>query len=233
MGLDSVEILMKVENTFGIRIPNQEAQHILTVRDLHDTAWRQFSDRHNCKCKSQAIFYKLRTSAYKNFDFPRISFKLETSPEDVFPRLNRRNQYLYLKDVLDLKFPKLVLSKTWSIFLTAFGFMLITGLLVLAFILTNFFNYNSWMFLMPVFGIIITILISSMLESKRTVINAPTIKGFTQQVLALNYSKLATETGVNRKEMETVINHIIADMAGLHSEEVTPEKRISDDLGID
>jgi hypothetical protein len=30
-----------------------------------------------------------------------------------------------------------------------------------------------------------------------------------------------------------VINHIIADMAGLDLEEVTPEKKIADDLGID
>ena len=38
---------------------------------------------------------------------------------------------------------------------------------------------------------------------------------------------------INRNEMEIVINKIISDIAGLELEEITPEKKIADDLGID
>jgi hypothetical protein len=41
-----------------------------------------------------------------------------------------------------------------------------------------------------------------------------------------------TAQGTNSQETEMVINHIIADMAGLDLEEVTPEKKIADDLGL-
>lgn len=39
MGLDSIEILMKVEETFAIRIPNEDSQKIRTVGDLHNIVW--------------------------------------------------------------------------------------------------------------------------------------------------------------------------------------------------
>ena len=60
-----------------------------------------------------------------------------------------------------------------------------------------------------------------------------TMREFTQHTLALNYLTLLPNEGTNRQEMETVINHIIADMVGLDLEEVTANKKIAHDLGID
>ena len=58
------------------------------------------------------------------------------------------------------------------------------------------------------------------------------MKEFTRKILALNYKTLSANVGTNRQEMESVINHIIAEKAGLELEEITPEKKIGDDLGI-
>lgn len=49
MGLDSVEILMKVEDTFRIKIPDFEAEQIVTVGDFHNTVWRHLSANQNRK----------------------------------------------------------------------------------------------------------------------------------------------------------------------------------------
>ena len=65
MGLDSVEILMKVEDTFGIKIPDQEAEQILTVGDFHNAVWRHLSGKQTDKYKSQNLFYKLRKAFLK------------------------------------------------------------------------------------------------------------------------------------------------------------------------
>jgi len=44
MGLDSVELLVEVENTFIIKIPDTEASHITTVGDFYDAVWRQLQN---------------------------------------------------------------------------------------------------------------------------------------------------------------------------------------------
>lgn len=48
----------------------------------------------------------------------------------------------------------------------------------------------------------------------------------------MNYVAIMTERGVSRKEVESIINQIIADKGGLPINEITPEKKIGDDLGI-
>jgi hypothetical protein len=35
MGLDSVELIMEIEDEFGIEIPDEDVQDILTLGDLH------------------------------------------------------------------------------------------------------------------------------------------------------------------------------------------------------
>jgi acyl carrier protein len=233
MGLDSVEILMKVEDTFGIKIPDQEAEQILTVGDFHNSVWRHLSGKHSDKCKSQNLFYKLRESFADTFNVSPQKLKLDTSPEEIFPKTNRRQVYLSFADTTNLKLPDLVLTKPWTTLLTTFGFATIIGGLATSLIFINIFDMTKWTLLIPVAGIVLTFLLSDLLNPKRTAIKEITIREFTQHTLALNYSTLVANEGTNRQEMESVINHIIADMAGLDLEEVTPEKKIADDLGID
>ncbi len=53
MGLDSIEILVKVEQTFGISIPDREAEKIITVGDFHDAVWRHLEGKYSDKCKNR------------------------------------------------------------------------------------------------------------------------------------------------------------------------------------
>lgn len=233
MGLDSVEILMKVEDTFGIKIPDQEAEQIYTVGDFHNVVWRHLSGRHSEKCKSQHLFYTLRKSFANVFNFSPKRVTLDTSPEDIFPKTNRRELYLSFSKKTDLKLPDLVLAKPWAGVLTTFGFLTIIGGLAASLTLIYMFNFSNWTLLAPVAGIILTFLLSMLLNPKRTVIEEATIREFTQHTLALNYSSLVADEGANRREMESVINYIISDMAGVDLEEITSEKKIAYDLGID
>jgi acyl carrier protein len=233
MGLDSMEILMKIENTFSIRIPDREAEQIITVGDFHEAVWHQLAGRYSNKCKSQGIFYKLRQASIETFSFPGNQFKLETCPEDVVPRNSRRREYSGFGRVTGLELPALRLTKGWNLVIMAFAIAAIPITLVLSVILIIFFDLSNWLLLLPVAGMILTALLSYILEPKRTVIGASSMRVFIQEILTLNYAKLAGDTGTNRQEMEMVMNQIIADMAGLDLEAVTPPKKIGDDLGID
>jgi acyl carrier protein len=233
MGLDSVEILVKVENTFGINIPDQEAEKIRTVGDFHNCVWKHLQGKYSDRCESQSLFYKLRQSVADTFNFPKQAFRSETALDKIFPHNNRRKVYLSFAHANNLELPDLVLTKPWSIFLSSFGMATIVGGLILAVVLINFFEYSNWMLLIPAGGIAMTILLSNILEPFRTNIKPGNVKEFVKEVLSMNYAKLIKENGVNRTEVEIVINHILADMSGLELKEITPEKNIHNDLGID
>lgn len=233
MGLDSVEILMKVENAFGIQIPSREAEKILTVGDFYEAVWRHLSGRYSDKCKSQALFYTLRQSFRTHFNIHPSAILISTSPNNIFPQKQRRKSYHGFSLATGLQLPRLSLTKGWLSFLNISGLVMIGGGLLFALLLIFAFSQSKWVLLIPVAGIVLIILLSKLLNRKRVIIEAQTMRSFTEQVLALNYASFIADEGTNRREVENVINHIIADMAGLEPEEITPEKKITDDLGID
>ena len=60
MGMEGVEIVMAVEETFGISIPDDVAQQILTVRQLVDYVTTQVATAPEPVCITQRLFYQLR-----------------------------------------------------------------------------------------------------------------------------------------------------------------------------
>jgi acyl carrier protein len=233
MGLDSVEILVNVEHAFGITISNYEAEQIATVGDIHNVVWRTIQGRQSRRCRAQQIFYRLRYTLATKFKVPKETIAPEASLNDIFPNINRRLLYRKLEKELQLKLPRLVLPPTWVNTLLITGVFLIIGTLVFSLVMVTRFNYARWWLLLPVLGILAMKFFSNSLGSVRTVFKPDTLEAYTQQVLTLNYGDLMQETGANRKEVELVIDHIIADIAEVDIHEVTPEKLLGDDLGID
>jgi acyl carrier protein len=233
MGLDSVEILVNVENAFGITISNYEAEKIATVGDIHNVVWRSIQGRQSMRCRSQQLFYKLRFILINKFKAPREAVELEASLNDIFPKTNRRLKYRKLQKELQLKLPELVLPPVWSRTLMITGLTLIPGMLILALVLINGYEYSRWLYLLPALGLIATIFFSNILDAVRTQFKPDNVRFYTQTVLALNYGTLMTDKGINRDEMEIIINNIIAETIGLELQEIEPQKSLTNDLGID
>ena len=64
MGLDSVELIMEFEKAFEIRIPDQEAEKLRTVGEVHNYIWNRLDNYHSNKCNSQILFYKFKYSFF-------------------------------------------------------------------------------------------------------------------------------------------------------------------------
>jgi acyl carrier protein len=234
MGLDTVELVMKVEKAFNIRIPNQEAEKISTVGDLHEAVWRQVDWSYSeGPCQSQALFYRLRQAFTENFQLPRADFKPDALMEDVFPKHNRRQAYEGFAHTIRLELPDLMLRDPWNTVITQLSItMMLIGILGVPFI--GFFpKYTTFIAVTGLSGLALVLLVNYRLKSIRTTIGQKTVRDFTKKVLVLNYDKLNRMDGVHRKDMETVINHIIVDISGAEPHEITPEKKICDDLGLD
>jgi len=233
MGLDSVEILVNVENAFGITISNFEAEKITTVGDIHTVVWRNVQGRQSMRCRSQQLFYKLRYLLINKFQVTSDKIELDASLNDIFPKANRRLLYRKLEKELQLQLPALVLPVAWSLALRITGVVLIAGMVVLALVLVNGFDNTRWLYGLPVLGIVLTLFFSNLLDPMRTAFQPETLKTYTQKVLSLNYATLMQESGINRKEMEIMINNIIAETVGVDMHVISPEKKLGDDLGID
>jgi hypothetical protein len=140
--------------------------------------------------------------------------------------------YRKLEKEMQVQLPPLALPASWVIILRITGGVLIIGTLVFSLVIVNRFNYTRWLYLLPVVGILLTNFFSNLLDSERTVFCPAKLSDFTREVLKLNYSTMIQENGANRMEVELVINHIVADISGAEIKDVTAEKHLSDDLGI-
>ena len=233
MGLDSVEILVNVENAFGITISNYEAEKIATVGDIHCLVWRTLQGRQSMRCKTQQLFHRFRYTLATRFNVPKEAIEPDASLNEIFPIANRRSLYRKLEKELQLKLPPLVLPSGWVVILLITGCVLIIGTGVISLVLVLRFNYTRWLYLLPVLGILLTKFISNILDPVRTVFEPALLHDYSRLVLTLNYGTMVQENGTNQKEVELVIDHIIADIAGVEIHEVTPEKHLGYDLGID
>lgn len=232
MGLDSVEIVVDIENAFGIQIPGREAEKIITVGDFHNVVWEHVKDRKSIKCKSQGLFYKLRVLLSDELQIRKQAITPETFLSDIIPIDNRRKLWSGFASKIEYRLPELVLTEPYAIFVIITGATLIFGSLAGSIILIHFFYFTRWLYFIPFAGILISILISKSLDPKRIDFEQENFRELVNKISIINYAKLGVEDGFVRKEVEMIITNVIADKAGLEWNEVTPEKRICDDLGI-
>ena len=118
MGLDSVELVMAVEEKFGITISDEEACSISTVGDLHQCVVNKLNMADKSSCFSQRAFHLLRRHALSQFGIPRRSFRPDTELDTIVPKAKRREQWaLFQHNVGASRWPGLSLSNTGSVIL--------------------------------------------------------------------------------------------------------------------
>jgi acyl carrier protein len=120
MGLDGVELLMAVEERFGIEITDQEAQDILTTRMMYECVGRKIRSVPSDVCLTQRAFYLLRRLFRSDFSIPRSAFRLDVSLEQLIPLRDRKLQWDRLKEQLGAKvWPELKLRRAIAGLITA------------------------------------------------------------------------------------------------------------------
>ena len=118
MGLDSVELVMAIEEKFGITISDEEACSILTVGDMHQCVVSKLNMSDKSSCLSQRAFHLLRQHALSQFGIPRRRFRPDTELGTVIPKAKRRQQWaLFQHNVGASRWPALSLSNTGSVIL--------------------------------------------------------------------------------------------------------------------
>lgn len=107
MGLDSVELVMTIEDKFGIEIPNNECEQIHKVQEFADSVFEKIKISPNEKCLSQIIFYRIR-KALEQFGNERQIITPNSIISEFFNRINLDNDWKKFEKKIELKLPKLV-----------------------------------------------------------------------------------------------------------------------------
>jgi heterodisulfide reductase subunit C len=111
MGLDSIALVVTVENTFGIKIPDEVCENIATVGQMVDAVYERIQRKPNQKCLSQIVFYTLR-NALIQFGNDRSTITLETKMCDLLSKTELAKDWLRLQQKLQWKLPELVALDT-------------------------------------------------------------------------------------------------------------------------
>jgi hypothetical protein len=123
MGLDSVELVMAVEEKFGITISDEEAQDVRTVGDMYQCVLRKVMVTDKSSCLTQKAFHLLRRTAKQLFNVPRDQFKPDAPLNMIIPRRSRRENWRKFQLAVGAtNWPKLALSWLGALTLLAVVF---------------------------------------------------------------------------------------------------------------
>ena len=78
MGLDGVELVMAVEEKFGITISDDEASNAFTVGDLKRLVRAKLEIAASAGCLTQRAFHLIRKNAIEEFGLPRRRLTLDS-----------------------------------------------------------------------------------------------------------------------------------------------------------
>ena len=107
MGLDSVELLVKVEEKFGISISDPEAATIYTVGDLANSVFTKVNLSRNQKCLSQIVYYRLRY-AFVKLRNTRENIGLDSPLVELLPQKDLNKEWDFIQNTIELNLPELV-----------------------------------------------------------------------------------------------------------------------------
>lgn len=237
MGLDTVELIMALEEEFDIEIPDEDAEKLVTVGAMHEYVCKKLEERaphphgseQRAPCMTSHVFYRLR-SALEDSGLAGTKLSPRTSLSTIFSGNDPRKEYKALEERLGLKLPQLV-RPVWLIYL-------IVALSITA-------SAAVYLALPQLYGWILTPLttvstaVILVLATKPAARCFPrrsaTLRNLTYAIFTLNRRELRPEP-YNAQDKHLVwdaLKAIIVEQLGVREEQVIPAANIVTDLGAD
>jgi len=234
MGLDTVELVMEIENAFSVSIPDDEAGQMQTAGDVFQYLLANVDVDVSSKssCLSAATFYALRSAARELGATDRL--RPGDSTEILFPESNRRIFWAKLQEASGLRLPALCRPE-WMVstgLLTAFAFAALCGVYV--------FRLTDSVAAMCVVATLAGLAIFAVLE-KLSRLHAvhpswkiPRLRELAQIALSLNYANISKRCdATSEKDVWLALKGLIGYQLGVPTEAITPDSHFVHDLGCD
>lgn len=231
MGLDSLELVMEIEDAFSIEIPDDEASRMLTVGDIHEYIVANTSLASNRSvCLSAIAFRSLRRAATS------IGLNDRLRPRDptfrLLPDTNVRGFWANLADSAKLKLPRLRRPQ-WIVTLATFAVLIVAAWVGVV-------AYRSTQSQIAAIAASVAVAVlsgwaMSALTDSFAVLparNFTTLRGLAECILALNFKTIAERCdGAHSNDVWIALRAIIVEQLGVSPDVVTPTASFVKDLG--
>jgi hypothetical protein len=229
MGLDTVELVMEVEDAFGITIEDAEAEAVHTVNDLYHLVARKSGVVPQDRCLSARAFYRLRRAIRAISPAAPQRLRPSTTIDEDLPVRDRRKAWPRLAEATGLRLPRLEAS-------AAVAGSLLAGTLVGAVALGVWVGWLTMaqVGLVVVFVALVVLGILSCLIARLVAKHMPscrTLGELAHRILCRNYSTIARESGAGYdRELWAALCRIIGEAVGIDPRELRPEDDFLKDL---
>jgi len=236
MGLELVELVFIMEETFRIQIKDTDLEYMRTVGQMHECICGKFNTMNANVCPIQQAFYALRKNIAGLTNSSKREIRPKTRTEQYFPKDSLKKQWALFSEQSSLVLPPLDLP-TWIK-----RFLLLSSAAVamspLLFFVRKFHMFDGAFFVLLCLIALASLLLWALIYQRLKVLFRPhlfaipascaTIGGFSKQILKLNSEKFDspfTEDEVWNKLVDTISEHF-----GVKREDIKPETRFIGDL---
>lgn len=231
MGLDTVELVLEIEEAFDVSIPDDRASTMLTVGQVYEFLLQRTADPAltSNTCLTAAAFYDLRRQL-RSLGLSHSSIRPKTKLDRVIPLIGRRKYWQALGSQMDLQFPSLQ-RPSWLALLNC---ILVTIVVFASFIGFAIPSVMTGIFAAVVFGLISSAILWFVTQpfAIYPVSSCSTIRDLVTSLVAINHNTLATRYSTrNPTDVWNTLQWIVAEQLGVDRSKVVPSARFVQDLG--
>lgn len=225
MGLDAIEIILEVEDRFGITISDAEAEQVRTVGDLATLVNARIAAAHGLRCPSFKSFLHVRRFTREFLAQPRLRLRPSTAIAAIIPAGRRRELWRRLNEWLGVTTPPLHRPLPIQI-----AIAVITLLALSAGIATMW--VEEPFLILGFFAALALAILLYLATTPFCVIppnNLATFGDLTRRLTGLTAS---TNPPMSPDEAFAALREIIVDLLGVQPAQVVPEANFVKDLGM-
>ena len=239
MGLDTVELMIEVEQAFDVQIPDDCAAEMYTVGDVHDFILESQADCESAPdamtpskvCLSAATFFSIRDALASHVDVRARRLRPRALVEQTIPVKSRRAVWAKLQQSLSLKFPRLRRPGWIVACLTVLTIAVALGCAALMQA-----RYGAELAALSGVGLLAVLGVGTTWITRFWAVHTEsdwsTFRGLSQVVLAHNYAKLSRRFNTwDPADVWQALQAIVVEKLGVEPEQVTRQARLVEDLG--
>lgn len=229
MGLDTVELVIRFEDAFGIKIPDEVAAELTTPRQVTFYVFTQLNMVDRTTCMSQQAFYFLRRAFLPVLDIERSQFHPETNLTALIPRERRTQVWSSVRSQIGVAaLPELVRPRWLFVMLTTVTLLSASAVFIYTMIAIS--TINAFVFSLLVAGVVgfasESLTRSWRLEFHRDYLQA----GDLAKYLTIQTPHIFKKEW-SREEVAETVRKVVIDQTGLT--DFTEDSRFVQDMHLD